>query len=85
MVYGTTYSRCCLNLIIFILTQYMKLGRCRLQPNGWECGYCVMMAIEHMRINKTRMVRQGEINKFVERTLKVFISSFGHGDAVEED
>ena len=27
--------------------------------------------------NKTKMVRQGEIDEFVERTLKVFISSFG--------
>ncbi|KAM0019585.1 putative papain-like cysteine peptidase superfamily [Helianthus debilis subsp. tardiflorus] len=64
---------------------------CRLQPNGWECGYCVMMAMydfvicnrEHMLVNKTRMVRQSEINEFVERTLKVFISSFGHGEEHE--
>ncbi|KAJ0478682.1 putative papain-like cysteine peptidase superfamily [Helianthus annuus] len=59
--------------------------KCRLQPNGWECGYCVMLAMydfvirnrEHMLANKTKMVRQGEIDEFVERTLKVFISSFG--------
>ncbi|XP_022029455.1 uncharacterized protein LOC110930461 isoform X2 [Helianthus annuus] len=64
---------------------------CRLQPNGWECGYCVMMAMydfvicnrEHMLVNKTRMVRQSEINEFVERTLKVFISSFRHGEEHE--
>ncbi|KAI7747515.1 hypothetical protein M8C21_016717 [Ambrosia artemisiifolia] len=51
---------------------------CRRQPNGWECGYCVMMAMydfviyngEHMLVDKTAMVRQGEINEFVERTLK---------------
>ncbi|KAI7752900.1 hypothetical protein M8C21_000059, partial [Ambrosia artemisiifolia] len=51
----------------------------RRQPNGWECGYCVMMAMydfviyngEHMLVDKTAMVRQGEINEFVERTLKV--------------
>ncbi|KAM0025579.1 putative papain-like cysteine peptidase superfamily [Helianthus debilis subsp. tardiflorus] len=59
--------------------------KCRLQPNGWECGYCVMLAMydfvirnrEYMLANKTKMVRQGEIDEFVERTLKVFISSFG--------
>ncbi|KAJ0682895.1 putative papain-like cysteine peptidase superfamily [Helianthus annuus] len=59
--------------------------KCRLKPNGWECGYCVMLAMydfvirnrEHMLANKTKMVRQGEIDEFVERTLKVFISSFG--------
>ncbi|KAJ0689257.1 putative papain-like cysteine peptidase superfamily [Helianthus annuus] len=59
----------------------------RLQPNGWECGYFLMLAMydfvicnrEHMLANKTKMVRQGEIeiDEFVERTLKVFISSFG--------
>ncbi|MFS7951861.1 hypothetical protein Hanom_Chr07g00600181 [Helianthus anomalus] len=31
-------------------------------------------------VNKTRMVRQSEINEFVERTLKVFISSFRHDE-----
>ncbi|MFS8004323.1 putative papain-like cysteine peptidase superfamily [Helianthus anomalus] len=59
--------------------------KCRLQPNGWECGYCVMLAMydfvicnrEHMLLNKTTMVCQGEIDKFVECTLKVFISYFG--------
>ncbi|KAI7731351.1 hypothetical protein M8C21_006735 [Ambrosia artemisiifolia] len=40
---------------------------------------------EHMLINKTSMVRQGEINECVERTMKVFLSSFGHGEEVEED
>ncbi|MFS7914690.1 hypothetical protein Hanom_Chr02g00156481 [Helianthus anomalus] len=63
-----------------------------LQPNGWECGYCVMLAMydfiicnrEHMLVNKTTMVRQGEIDKFVERTLKLFISSFGDVE-VEND
>ncbi|MFS7950775.1 putative papain-like cysteine peptidase superfamily [Helianthus anomalus] len=58
--------------------------KCRLQPNGWECSYCVMLAMydfvirnrEHMLANKTKMVRH-EIDEFVERTLKVFISSFG--------
>ncbi|MFS7963436.1 hypothetical protein Hanom_Chr08g00738041 [Helianthus anomalus] len=50
-----------------------------------KCGYCVMLVMydfvicnrEHMLVNKTRMVRQGEIDEFVERTLKVFIPSFG--------
>ncbi|KAK1421690.1 hypothetical protein QVD17_24231 [Tagetes erecta] len=58
---------------------------CRQQPKDWECGYCVMMAMydfvihnsERMLVNKLTMVRQRQIDEFVERTLEVFISSFG--------
>ncbi|KAK1415609.1 hypothetical protein QVD17_31392 [Tagetes erecta] len=58
---------------------------CRQQPKDWECGYCVMMAMydfvihnrEHMLVNKLTMVCQRQIDEFVERTLEVFISSFG--------
>ncbi|XP_076932092.1 uncharacterized protein LOC143597484 [Bidens hawaiensis] len=65
---------------------------CRQQPNGWECGYCVMMAMhdfvisnkEHMLVNKKRMVRRDEINEFVERTLKVFILLLGDREDVED-
>ncbi|MFS7909027.1 hypothetical protein Hanom_Chr01g00089991 [Helianthus anomalus] len=31
--------------------------KCRLQPNGWECGYCVMLAMYDFVIrNREHMV-----------------------------
>ncbi|KAK1410509.1 hypothetical protein QVD17_37046 [Tagetes erecta] len=52
---------------------------CRQQPKDWECGYCVMMAMydfvihnrERMLVNKLTMVRQRQIDEFVEHTLEV--------------
>ncbi|KAK1407728.1 hypothetical protein QVD17_39352 [Tagetes erecta] len=67
--------------------------KCRQQPNGWESGYCVMMAMhdivisnrEHILVNKRIMVRQDEINEFVEQTLKVLISLIGVVEAEDEE